>query len=234
MPLLDRLVIVAGHAVLRNPALPHLDSSWFLLPYQHGEGSSYQAHVRAGVELAAAEPGAALIFSGGPSRTESGPLSEAQSYALLAEHQDWFGYPEVRTRTLSEERARDSFENLLFSLARFKEFTGRYPVHLTMVSWAFKEKRFHLFRSLIRWPRERYTYCGPNDPPQVAASIAAEERTLALYQADPYSAGAELRAKRELRNPQRNFHGYLLSCPELAGLMTHQGPELFAGPLPWD
>lgn len=234
MPLLDRLVIVAGHAVLRNPSDPHLDSSWFLLPYQHGEGACYLAHIRAGVELAASQPDTVLIFSGGQSRAEAGPLSEAQGYAMLAEQQDWFGHPEVRTRTLTEERSRDSFENLLFSLARFKEFTGQYPQHLTMVSWGFKEKRFDYFRSLIRWPQDRYAYCGPNDPPQVADSIAAEERTLALYQADPYSAGADLRSKRDSRNPQRNQHGYLLTCPELAGLMAHRGPELFAGPLPWD
>ena len=40
----------------------------------------------------------------------------------------------VRQRTLTEEHARDSFENLLFSICRFRELTGVYPRNITVRS----------------------------------------------------------------------------------------------------
>ena len=45
-----------------------------------------------------------------------------------------YGQPEVRGRAFTEDRARDSFENLLFGLCRFFELTGRYP-EFVVVSW---------------------------------------------------------------------------------------------------
>ena len=36
------------------------------------------------------------------------------------------GWPQVRRRALTEEHARDSFENLLFSVCRFKQLTSRW------------------------------------------------------------------------------------------------------------
>ena len=38
----------------------------------------------------------------------------------------------MRWRTLTEEHARDSFENLLFSVCRFRELTGTYPYNITV------------------------------------------------------------------------------------------------------
>lgn len=38
----------------------------------------------------------------------------------------------VRGRALTEEHARDSFENLLFSVCRFRELTGTYPHNITV------------------------------------------------------------------------------------------------------
>lgn len=39
----------------------------------------------------------------------------------------------VRHRALTEEHARDSFENLLFSVCRFRELTGVYPQNITVI-----------------------------------------------------------------------------------------------------
>jgi hypothetical protein len=38
----------------------------------------------------------------------------------------------VRWRALTEEHARDSFENLLFSVCRFRELTGTYPYNINV------------------------------------------------------------------------------------------------------
>jgi hypothetical protein len=60
-------------------------------------------------------------------------------------------------RVISEEFARDSYENILFSLCRFFEVTGRYPEKITVVGFGFKEKRFtELHRKAVRFPKDRY------------------------------------------------------------------------------
>lgn len=38
----------------------------------------------------------------------------------------------VRWRAMTEEHARDSFENILFSVCRFRELTGTYPHNITV------------------------------------------------------------------------------------------------------
>lgn len=64
-------------------------------------------------------------------------------------------------RAHSEEYARDSYENVLFSLCRFFEITGRYPEKVTVIGFAFKEKRFKdLHRKAVRFPKERYVPVG--------------------------------------------------------------------------
>ena len=226
-------VIVAGHAVLLDPSDPSNDASWSLLDYQRGEPPRYIDHVRRGVEAAAADREALLLFSGGQSRQDAGPRSEAQGYWHIAERRGWFDWPEVAARSTTEEFARDSFENLLFGICRFREFTGSYPRRVTLVSWQFKERRFHLHRGAIRWPAERFAYAPAGNPDHLDHAVAAETANTAKYVRDPYSAGAEFRAKRDCRNPFRRQHGYITSCPEVARLLLHEGPDLFTGTLPW-
>lgn len=56
----------------------------------------------------------------------------------------------------TEEFARDSYENLLFSICRFHEYTGNYPRNITVVSFEFKRKRFIEFhRYALKFPSER-------------------------------------------------------------------------------
>jgi hypothetical protein len=226
-------IIVAGHAIITDFSDPLADESWMLLPFQKGEPRKYVEHIRAGVELAAADPASLLVFSGGQTRREAGPRSEAQSYFWIAGHYGWFGHPEVAARAITEEFARDSFENLLFGICRFRECTSRYPDRVTFVSWKFKRERFELHRAAILWPRERFSYYGVNDPDDIAQALAAEQQTAAGYAADPYSSFPEFEGKRQSRNPFLRQHGYFISCPEAAALFLHRGPERFAGPLPW-
>lgn len=85
---------------------------------------------------------ALLVFSGGFTRTEAGARSEAGSYWQVADALGWFGMEAVSERALLEDRARDSFENLLFSICRFRQFAGVYPQKITIVSYNFKRERF--------------------------------------------------------------------------------------------
>lgn len=185
------------------------------------------------MELTAADPDTALVFSGGPTRVDAGPRSEAASYHFVAEHYAWFGTPEVARRAVIEDFSRDSFENLLFSLCRFNECFGRYPEQVTMVSWAFKERRFGLHREAIVFPADRFRYAGPNNPRDLEQALASERSAIEAYTRDPYSSGERFRRKRDERNPFRRRNGYSLSCPEVVGLLNHEGPEMFHGDVPW-
>ncbi|HBY60450.1 MAG TPA: hypothetical protein DEH78_11545 [Solibacterales bacterium] len=227
------LIVVAGHAVPFRFDRLDSDEGWYLKPFQKGEGRFYTAHAEAGVRLASEDPGSLLIFSGGQTDGDAGPRSEGQGYWLIAEYREWFGDRSVRERAQTEEFSRDSLENVLFSLCRFREVTGFYPERLTCVGWQFKEKRFDLHRAAVRFPRERYRYVGVNDPEDLATAEGHEEVRRQVFERDPYGAGPEPASKREARNPFRRYHGYRGSCPEAAALLDHRGPELFAGPLPW-
>ena len=60
-----------------------------------------------------------------------------------------------------QEHARDSFENLLFSLCRFHALTGSYPEKLLIVSYEFKHERFaSLHTKAVRWPTLRLSFLG--------------------------------------------------------------------------
>jgi hypothetical protein len=228
-----RAIIVAGHSVVVDFNRIEEDAGWALLDFQRGEPKKYIEHVRRAAELAHGDPSSLLIFSGGQTRAAAGPRSEAQSYWGTADHFEWFGMAAVRERAITEEFARDSFENLLLGICRFREFTGRWPEAVTLVSWEFKRRRFGLHREAIRWPEDRFSYTGANDPDDLAQALASEQRAVRAYTEDPYSSGPVFRAKRAERNPFRRQHGYRVSCPELIPLFDWPGPERFPGPLPW-
>src|ERR1039457_4023396 len=131
----------------------------------------------------------------------------------IAQHHGWFGTPAVARRAILEDFARDSFENLLFGLCRFKEYAGSYPEHVTLVSWAFKERRFGLHREAIAFPAKRFSYAGPNNPRDLEQALASERNAIDACTRDPYSSGERFRAKRGERNPFRRQNGYAISCP---------------------
>ena len=64
-------------------------ADWTLLSYQKETLPAFIAHVNRGVQLAAERPHAMLLFSGGETRKDAGPRSEAQSYWWLADAHDW-------------------------------------------------------------------------------------------------------------------------------------------------
>lgn len=125
MESMDHLVVVAGHSVMRLNRLQSAtydESSWYLLPYQLGQGfpGVITSHVKKGIEIAREDPGSLLIFSGGQTRVDVGPTSEASSYYYLAEQNGWLNDAggTMRRRVFLEEYARDSYENLLFAICR--------------------------------------------------------------------------------------------------------------------
>lgn len=234
---LKDLILVAGHAIFRNlpDQTPTEDQNWILQEFQRGEPFYYLEQLQAGIKLAADNPESLLLFSGGQTRKEAGPLSEAQSYWNLAEKMEWFQFPEVSARTTTEEFARDSFENLLFSISRFFECTQKFPETIQIVSWKFKETRFQFHRKTIRWPAARLQFRGVCNPKEIAKARISEQKVLKAFQQDPYGVlSEELTRKRVERNPFNRNAPYLLSCPTLKSLLQHSGPDFFSEPLPWN
>ena len=245
-PTAKDLVVVCGHAVFVggdfSADAAALETSWYLEPYQRtpGQAAALVAHMKAGVAIANANEDSILLFSGGTTRAPAGSLSEATSYYLVSRASGFFGAGDaVAKRAFTEERARDSYENVLFSIARFRELTGEVPRRLTVVGYEFKRARFeneHL--AALRWPADRFAYEG------TPAASAEREKTSGEREAgvreafarDPYGCGAELGGKRASRDPFAvvgTSHPYAATNPDLAGLFAHCGAKTYAGALPW-
>ena len=163
--------MVAGHSVTISGDLEdadHDEKDWFLLEYQKGKGlpEVIIAHIQKGIELADQDPESLLVFSGGETRGATGPNTEAASYFNVADAMKlWPHNPKstVRARTAAEEFATDSFQNLLFSICRFREVTGGYPTMITVISFSFKGQRFQtLHANAIRWPEDRFQFVALN------------------------------------------------------------------------
>ena len=92
-------------------------------------------------------------------------------------------YPDtdpLSDRTTTENHALDSYQNLLFSIARFREFTGNFPKRITVVGYGFKKARFtELHRKAIRWPLHRFNYIGVD--PEDEHKLTAQQGEVRIY-----------------------------------------------------
>jgi len=209
---METLIIGSGHGVPKAgcTALPEIldDASWS--GGFSGEGREYFRHIEAAVRTAATKPDSQIIFSGGQTREEAGKRSEAFGYWEVARDNGWFGHPEIGKHALKEEFARDSLENLIFSLLLFYQAHRKWPENIVVVGWIFKEERYNFHRQAIKWPATRFEYVGVNNPEGKAMEVAwsGEQRKLEAVRCDPFLSGAEWAGQRELRNPFQRFHPY--------------------------
>jgi len=216
-----KLIIIAGHAAFKDsietvPDNPAKDKYWVLQSFQHGEPSYYIEHIRKGSELLAEDDASLLMFSGGRTRRKAGHWSEAATYQAIAEHYNYWTHDakKLMARTALELYARDSFQNLQFSLYEFYQLTGKYPDHVMIVGWQFKAARFDHHRATLGIPAEKFVYVGVNNPEDLEGAMKGEERALAQFQADPMGAESPLADKRAERNPFNEQHPYGV-CPPI-------------------
>lgn len=167
--------------------------------------------------------------------------------------------PTLRSRTFLEEYARDSFENLLFSICRFYEVTQKYPTKVTVIGLSVKKRRFtELHRAALRYPVDRFSYIGsgltenkmkgtkPTASTSNRTSFSSDEipegefkNAYEPFSHDLYGCSDPLDIKRRSRNPfmrTNGLLGYQESCPALKPLMRFCSTDgsVFAGHLPWD
>ncbi|KAJ9103338.1 hypothetical protein QFC19_004436 [Naganishia cerealis] len=125
---LNHLVMVAGHAIWKgtDASKREDDVDWVLQPIQKGGSvKTFYKH----------------IDRGGQTRPDTPPTTESQSYLRLALECGLLPPAPEFWRVTTEEFALDSFENVLFSLARFKEMTGQWPEKMTIVGFEMKRAR---------------------------------------------------------------------------------------------
>ncbi|KAI0656673.1 hypothetical protein C8Q70DRAFT_1115349 [Cubamyces menziesii] len=259
----DHLIMVPGHAIWKGASLEERfdEDQWVLEPYQRGGGrvAAFFKHILAAVELARQDEHSLLVFSGGQTRPSS-TTTEAESYMRLASISDLLptlsssssssstpASPPV-LRATTENYALDSYQNLLFSVARFHEYTGRYPARITVVGYEMKRRRFtELHRAALRWPQARFEYVGIDADGDAEAQGGASAQQGELqngylpYTQDTYGCHGVLLDKRRARNPALRVHPYYTSAPELGALLNWcpgraEGRQtaVFPGPLPWD
>ncbi|KAF7726875.1 hypothetical protein EC973_008382 [Apophysomyces ossiformis] len=250
---LHHAVIVAGHAIYTGPKTLdaiHTEDHWILEPFQQGTDQvpTFVKHIQKGIELAREDPNAVLIFTGGQTRPGAGPQSEGLSYWQIAQIlmnstiTEEGARGDVGKRMVIEEFARDSHENLLFSLCRFAEMTGQYPSSVTVIGFDFKRERFvNIHRAALRLPADQFEYIGI-DPLRSDTITDTSVKTGELqnsynpFKEDMYGCHGSLKQKKLDRNPFRRRHAYRYTCPALADILNYcpANNEVFQGALPWD
>lgn len=142
-----------------------------------------------------------LICYRGQTRPAS-TTTEAESYMRLALAADVFlskSTPFARATT--EDHALDSYQNLLFSIARFHEYTGRYPTKITVVGYEFKQARFtDLHRKALRWPLQNFQYIGVDPDGHHRPTLGEGEVSFFLYGSIPHLCAHAPLAKKWIRS----------------------------------
>ncbi|KAL2006917.1 hypothetical protein VTN00DRAFT_9585 [Thermoascus crustaceus] len=213
----NHLIIVCCHAIyLGGPKHGFSEDEWLIEPFQKGETPTFIEHIRAGIrELAKLGPRGVLVFSGGPTKKDRTDLSEGESYLNLARENNFFASSLSDNdndnkinpaHIITDPHATDSYQNVLFSLLRFRLYTGTYPDRITLVTHEFKRRRFlECHFPAVGWPSQpsRVRIVGINPPPEITTPeslIAGEEKSgIGLWRGDRYGVGAELMGKRRKR-----------------------------------
>ncbi|KAI1477485.1 FolC bifunctional protein [Daldinia eschscholtzii] len=205
----ENLIIVCCHGIwLGGPTRGHDENEWLIAGFQKGETPTFIEHIKAGLRVLRETEDSILMFSGGPTRKET-RLSEAQSYANLAISNDFFGIlpeSELADRLHCEERALDSYYNILFSLTKFWSDYGTWPKTMTIISHAFKRERLvDCHCGAIGFPLDRVGFVGVDPPGMLDGTNEAATKGVAeaitQWKEDPHGKGDLLASKRRKRNP---------------------------------
>ncbi|KAH9906976.1 FolC bifunctional protein [Xylariomycetidae sp. FL2044] len=212
-----RLIVVCCHGIWLGggggdggdgPARGFDEREWLIAGFQTGETPTFIEHIKAGLRALKDDENSVLMFSGGPTRRET-RLTEAESYSNLAAANSYFSIlseSEASRRISHENRALDSYSNVLFSLIQFWYDQGAWPRRLTIVSHAFKRERLvDCHCGAIGFPLEQVDFIGVDPPGMIDGSnetaVKGVVEAVTQWKEDPHGVGEVLAAKRAKRNP---------------------------------
>ncbi|ORX85065.1 hypothetical protein BCR32DRAFT_200321 [Anaeromyces robustus] len=247
------LIIVAGHGISKTiNEVPTEVDKWNIKPFQTEEINTFISHIITGILVAKYNKNSTLIFSGGQTQNIAGPLTEGQSYWYIANSMNWLNLENIKERTTSEEFAKDSYENLIFSICRYHEFTGKYPKFITLISYPYKHYRFfNLHLKAIKYPENKFQFIGmtydlidegtpslifppkitelPDDLPDFELN-----HSISNFKTDPYGCKGVLLQKKKDRNPFNRYSSYSSSCPELKEILEFCNTNEIKNEIKWD
>lgn len=254
------LVLVCCHATYTG-GNPDDESSWILQAFQksdpatgkRGEHLTFLEHIQTAASIVAQDRTALLIFSGGKTQSQV-DLTEAESYAQVCNGsikttEAVRGTDEassIAARIHTETHATDSFQNLLFSLLRFRRLTDAYPARITILTHAFKSRRFlELHGPALKYPASDLRVLGINPPFTLDELEDVQKgemlRGYDLFARDLYGVREPLCGKRKARGWVRDVSNESLAEGlegEVVRLLEWDGgeggKEVFGERLPWE
>lgn len=143
-----------------------------------------------------------------------------------------------------ENRAMDSYHNILYSITAFFHEFHTWPRSIVIVGHGFKKPRIvdgHC--NAIDFPLSRVAYVGI-DPPAMTVANAENPgmqgvvEALGDWKEDPHGRGEKLAAKRRQRNVHNVWQGvFVAEASDKGGLLTEGAGDdehlLDGAPRPW-
>lgn len=189
---------------------------WHLASFQH-EGKDwlcFREHILTSISYLKTNPTTTLIISGGATKKDAGPVSEAYSYYLLMEKLGGSEFEKIKNRVYLEEYARDSFDNVAFLVCRYYQIHDTCPRNISVVGFEFKRNRFtkHHMPALGITEVEYIGNTPYSDSSEYFEDLEKSEYQHAVrhFERDWFGMELPLADKRVQRNPFRRFHGYEL------------------------
>lgn len=224
----SKLILLPCHSIwkfygstnLSNPG--HDQAEWSLLSFQKESNDQliFIKHLEASVSILDKEKDSILVISGGCTKSDTGPVSEAQSYYYLGLLRGLIN-EQNKARVVLENYARDSMENLMFSLMRFHSVFNTFPQEIDIVGFEFKRSRF-LSNHCKALALSNVKYIGFN-PILLGESEEANSKFLKdteeleykfavrHFETDPFGVKAPLLSKKLTRDPFKSGgeHNYV-------------------------
>ena len=204
-------------------------------PSNPGEGALYLDHVKRRNHRRSTNRQPARASARRPDRCRSRPAQRRPGLLAGCRAPRLVRKPvSPRTRHHGGILARSRSRIFLYGICRFRESLPSTPDDIVAVGWKFKG-------TALRSPPPRpAAFSKHASATKVSTTLRlcrricpSRMRALCSSSVIPTAPRPEPVSKRDARNVFRRQHGYPASCPELADLLAHRGPDLFSGPLPW-
>jgi hypothetical protein len=160
----------------------------------------YKSQLKTSLSLLANGNYDVLIFSGGYTKPK---VEKSEARGML----DWaedLHLTQEGDRILLEEFARDSLENLLYSMCRFFQFFGEFPALVHSCTWRFDIRRYEIFAQKLALPNFQVVPVGKRSGEKRIA-----EELASLAESDPFSQKQPGSAEKYLkRDPWKKIPPY--------------------------